>query len=229
MYSIRKATTKSGSTAIQVVQYFGHRSKIFKHIGSAKDDLEISVLIKKAREWIDQQTAQTKLFPEQKSRMLIVDRGECVAVTHDFAYQFFRCCIDECNLSHLPKLLIDFTIMRLIEPASKLRSIELLSRYFGIRYTQRIYRNIPKLISHKSDVEHRAYKVAREKFNEPFYFVLYDVTTLYFESFKADELKIQGFSKDNKYQQPQVVIGLLGQGKRIKINKGMVDIYLTFC
>lgn len=48
-----------------------------------------------------------------------------------------------------------------------------------------------------------------EKFNEPFYFVLYDVTTLYFESFKADELKIQGFSKDNKSQQPQVVIGLL--------------------
>jgi transposase len=35
------------------------------------------------------------------------------------------------------------------------------------------------------------------------------VTTLYFESFKADELKIQGFSKDNKSQQPQVVIGLL--------------------
>jgi transposase len=32
---------------------------------------------------------------------------------------------------------------------------------------------------------------------------------LYFESFKADELKIQGFSKDNKSQQPQIVIGLL--------------------
>jgi len=209
MYSIRKVKTKSGSTAIQVVQYVGHRSKISKHIGSSKDDLEIRVLQEKAREWIDQQTAQTNLFPEQKSKMLIVDRGECVAVTHDFAYQFFRCCIDECNLSHLPKLLIDLVIMRLIEPASKLRSIELLSRYFGISYSQRIYRNIPKLLSNKPDVEHRAYNVAREKFNEPFYFVLYDVTTLYFESFKADELKIQGFSKDNKSQQPQVVIGLL--------------------
>lgn len=39
--------------------------------------------------------------------------------------------------------------------------------------------------------------------------MLYDVTTLYFESFKADELKNQGFSKDNKSQQPQIVIGLL--------------------
>jgi transposase len=38
---------------------------------------------------------------------------------------------------------------------------------------------------------------------------LYDVTTLYFETFKSDELRIPGFSKDNKPQQPQVVIGLL--------------------
>ena len=46
-------------------------------------------------------------------------------------------------------------------------------------------------------------------FKEQFYYVLYDVTTLYFESFKPDEFKIQGFSKDNKSQQPQIVIGLL--------------------
>jgi transposase len=32
---------------------------------------------------------------------------------------------------------------------------------------------------------------------------------LYFEYFKADELNVQGFSKANKSQQPQIVIGLL--------------------
>jgi transposase len=85
----------------------------------------------------------------------------------------------------------------------------LLSRYFEIKYSQRIYRTIPKLISWKAEIEQRAYSVARQKFKEQFYYVLYDVTTLYFESFKADELKIQGFSKDNKSQQPQIVIGLL--------------------
>jgi transposase len=105
--------------------------------------------------------------------------------------------------------LLDLAIMRLIEPASKLRSIELLQHYFGIKYSQRIYRNIPKLITCKNDIENCAYSIAQNKFNEPFYFVLYDVTTLYFESFKADELKNQGFSKDNKSQQPQIVIGLL--------------------
>lgn len=123
--------------------------------------------------------------------------------------QFFSCCINECGLSHLPRLLLDLAIMRLIEPASKLRSITLLSHYFGINYSQRVYRNIPKLIIHKSDIEQCAFKIALEKFKEQFYFVLYDVTTLYFESFKSDELKISGFSKDNKSQQPQIVIGLM--------------------
>lgn len=39
--------------------------------------------------------------------------------------------------------------------------------------------------------------------------MLYDVTTLYFETFKSDELRVPGFSKDNKHQQPQIVVGLI--------------------
>jgi len=39
--------------------------------------------------------------------------------------------------------------------------------------------------------------------------VLYDVTTLYFETFKSDDLRSEGFSKDNKPQQPQIAVGLI--------------------
>jgi transposase len=44
-----------------------------------------------------------------------------------------------------------------------------------------------------------------------FSIVFYDVTTLYFETFKedAENFKKPGFSKDNKPQQPQIVIGLV--------------------
>ena len=52
-------------------------------------------------------------------------------------------------------------------------------------------------------------EIAKEHFNFDFSFVLYDVTTLYFESFKNDEFRVPGFSKDNKHNQPQVVIGLM--------------------
>ena len=44
---------------------------------------------------------------------------------------------------------------------------------------------------------------------EKFSLVLYDVTTLYFESFKEYDFQKPGFSKDNKPQQPQIVIGLI--------------------
>ena len=209
MLRVRKVKTKSGSTAIQVVQYTGHSAKIIKHIGSARDDFERELLITKAQEWIDKFTQQPNLFLGQKQNVLIVERSECVRVTHDFAYQFFKSCLGECQLTHLPPLLLDLAIIRLIEPASKLRSLELLSRYFEIKYSQRIYRTIPRLISWKADIEKQAYCVASQLFKEQFYYILYDVTTLYFESFKPDELKTQGFSKDNKSQQPQIVIGLL--------------------
>jgi transposase len=209
MLRIRKVKTKSGSTAIQVVQYTGHSTKLVKHMGSARDDIERDLLINKAQEWIEKYTHQPALFPRKNQSVLVVERSKCVRVTHDFAYQFFKSCLVECQLTHLPPLLLDLAIIRLIEPASKLRSLELLSRYFEITYSQRIYRTIPKLISWKADIEQRAYSVARQLFKEQFYYVLYDVTTLYFESFKPDELKVQGFSKDNKSQQPQIVIGLL--------------------
>jgi transposase len=39
--------------------------------------------------------------------------------------------------------------------------------------------------------------------------LFYDVTTLYFETFEEDDLRKQGFSKDNKSQQPQILVALM--------------------
>lgn len=63
---------------------------IAKHIDSTKDDLEFELLMKKALVWIEEQTFQSNLFPEQKQKVLLVERGECIAVTHHFAYEFFK-------------------------------------------------------------------------------------------------------------------------------------------
>ncbi|HKB87283.1 MAG TPA: IS1634 family transposase [Ignavibacteriaceae bacterium] len=209
MLSVRKVKAKSGALAVQVVVYQGHKAKIIKHIGSSKDEEEVSLLYQKAREYIKEYSGQSSLFPETEKKILFVEHGECIGVTHQFARNFLLCCVRECGLSDTDELLLDLSIMRLLEPVSKLRTIMLLKHYFGINYSQRIYRKIPKLVKLKKDIERRAYSVAVKKFNEQFYFVLYDVTTLYFETFNSDELRIPGFSKDNKPQQPQVVIGLL--------------------
>lgn len=39
--------------------------------------------------------------------------------------------------------------------------------------------------------------------------MFYDVTTLYFETFEEDDLRKNGFSKDNKSEQPQILVGLM--------------------
>ena len=54
MYSIRKVKTQSGSTAIQVVRYLGHKIIVYKHLGSAKDDEELATLRQSAMRWIDE-------------------------------------------------------------------------------------------------------------------------------------------------------------------------------
>jgi len=66
MFRIRKVRTKSGATAIKVIQYYGHRAKIAKHIGSCKQNIEYELLLKKTQEWIEDQASQTNILPETK-------------------------------------------------------------------------------------------------------------------------------------------------------------------
>lgn len=209
MFRIRRVNTKSGSTAVQVVLYQGHLSKIISHIGSGSTREELNTLVKKARAYISERSNQLELFAEPGGKVLFVDKAECIGVSHAFSYRFLRACIKECELDQVSRLLTDFAIIRLIEPASKLRSIWLLEKYFEQRYSQRIYRKIPKLISEKNAVQEAALQCAIKKFGEDCHLILYDVTTLYFESHKEDDLKIPGFSKDDKSKQPQIVVGLL--------------------
>ena len=68
---------------------------------------------------------------------------------------------------------------------------------------------LPKLLEHQAAIEGAAIQTAHDELQEKFSLVLYDVTTLYFESFKEYDFQKPGFSKDNKPMQPQIVIGLI--------------------
>ena len=58
-------------------------------------------------------------------------------------------------------------------------------------------------------MEDKVVAFAKENYAFKFDIVFYDVTTLYFETFEEDELRKNGFSKDNKSQQPQILIALM--------------------
>lgn len=211
--TIRTVRTASGATAVQIIRYENKKRVVVKHVGSAHTEEELKKLYHEAELMREQLCIQPSLFPvETLSPPINSIEHLCLhAVTHRFAYETFRLCSQQCGLDSLPSLYQDLALMRLIEPASKLRSIALLQRYFDVSYALRtVYRLLPQLTSHKEMIEEAAYKTACSHFNESFALVLYDVTTLYFESHEPDdELCARGFSKDDKSKQPQIVVGLL--------------------
>jgi transposase len=209
--SIRKTRTASNATAVQVVRYERRRVVVLKHIGSAHREEETLVLVNKAREWIAWSTLQVPLFSNGANDMVAKSALRLTGTSHRFTYAALTAYAQRCGFNALEDtLLLDLAIMRLVEPTSKLRAIALLDQYFGVRHAERtLYRSIPKMHAHKEQAQRIAVAYAKDVLSCDLSLVLYDVTTLYFESFKADELRVPGFSKDGKPQQPQLVLGLL--------------------
>ena len=183
-----------------------------KHIGSAHDQDECATLLAKAEAYAEAHRAQPSLFAAQPqaTRLLSLDHARLLGVTHQFARRVLLACAKRCGLGFLHDLYLDLALMRIVEPASKLRTLELLTLYFDVQYSERsAYRLLPQLLGWQAQIEGAALRIAREDLRDSFSIVLYDVTTLYFESFKDYDLQRPGFSKDNKSQQPQIVVGLI--------------------
>lgn len=210
-FRIRTTQTSSGATAVQVVSYEQRKVVIKKHIGSARTKEEIVALKETAQGWIERNGGQPSLFSKQAHGSLVsLARCRFLGIRYVFAYEILTRILTHLGFTGLGRLLADLTIIHIIEPASKLRSVKLLERYFGIHHPPRaVYTALPKLAALKEQAEECATKIAKDEFGFDFSFVFYDVTTLYFESFTPDELRKNGFSKDNKSNQPQIVIGLV--------------------
>lgn len=216
MYSIRKTKTASGATAVQVVKYVNRKRIVAVHIGSARTTEDLKVLRQLASDWIEKTTKQKPLFAQSGNlapsfSLALVDKCEYLGIRYTFIYEILHKLLARFKFTAFGnQLLNDLVIMRIVEPTSKLKSLELLQEYFGISHRrQAFYEAVPHFSKLKGAAESLAVKLAVKEFAFNFSLVFYDVTTLYFESFEPDDLRKQGFSKDNKSNQPQIVIGLV--------------------
>ena len=102
-------------------------------------------------------------------------------------------------------------ITHLLNPSSKLKAYNCKSRYLGLPdiNLHHLYRSLDILANNKEKIEDYLFYRNKDLFNLSLDIVFYDVTTFYFESVKKDSLKDFGFSKDNKLNEVQVVMGLL--------------------
>ena len=211
-YRVRKVKTSSGSTAIQVGFYKGKRFILEKHIGSSKDIHKIDELIGITNEYVNSNSAQLRFDFNPQSKEILFKRGIKVEKSIlETASEYLENIYQQLGFNCLKNdVLKHFAIIRVLEPASKTKSIMLLNKYFNIEYKRTtVFRKLAKLPSLKEKVEHLAIKYAKNNLGFNFSLVFYDVTTLYFETHNEDDFRLNGFSKDNKINQPQILIGLV--------------------
>lgn len=103
-------------------------------------------------------------------------------------------------------LLRDLVITRIVYPKSKIATIRYLNHNLGMNLSKdTVYRFLDTL--NKNELTKIAFNFVSKR-NGGISLLLYDVTTLYFETENEDELRQKGYSKDHRSDMPQILIGL---------------------
>jgi transposase len=107
------------------------------------------------------------------------------------------------------ELLKDLALMRLANPASKLKTRELLDNQFLKTHNMdSIYRLMDKVTPNISDIKVITFTSTKNLMPESVDIIFFDCTTLYFESVDTDGLREFGYSKDHRFNTTQVVLAL---------------------
>lgn len=211
--------------------------KIVRHVGMAydEDELEKLKLLAQSIKMKLEAGAQQFLFKPEEIVKLgeskkqykdsdyivnvknLVEEQRLISGIHDVYGKLFR------NLGYekvmarpgrskmAVRIFTDIVLARIANPASKMASVDMLEEDFGVTIDlDKVYRMMDKL---DSDALERLKKITYQNslnlLGSKIEVIFYDVTTIYFESFSEDELKRNGFSKDHKHNQPQILLTLM--------------------
>lgn len=217
---IRKRKNKSGTTSVHIISKTSGNYRVVKAVGFSRDPNEIERLVRKARDDLYQPSDhQPPLFATQLPGDSAVENFlDSVASAHIHTIGpelIFGSLFDRIGFNVIPnKLFRHITIARLAYPASKLKTVDYLFRYQGIKTTEdAIYKFLDSVYNtHKAIVERVAFEHTKKTLGTIFV-IFYDMTTLYFEAEDEDDLRKMGWSKDGKNECPQIMLGLLvGEG-----------------
>jgi transposase len=209
---LRKKKNKSGVISIQIIDKSSGKYKLIKTIGSSSSKIEIENLVKEGVLWIKNKIGQKQIdFTNEidyAERFLDNIHQISIAGIELLLGKIF----DEIGFNQIPDNLFRHLVLsRISFPASKLKTTDYLLKYqyLGVD-VQQIYRYMDKLHkSQKEIVQNISYLHSLKTLGGTINIVFYDVTTLYFETDKPDELRKTGFSKEGKHQNPQILLGLL--------------------
>jgi transposase len=105
----------------------------------------------------------------------------------------------------------NIVLARIANPVSKMATVDMAEEDFGVTLDlDRVYRMMDCLDGPAIErLKRITYENTLSLLGTKIDVIFYDATTIYFESFEEDELKKNGFSKDHKEGQPQVLLALM--------------------
>ncbi len=216
---------------MQIAEWTAGRRRIVRHIGSARDEAELGLLIEQAQRLLDDERqgvldlgltpatrkvamlapAQVTLFAESTpTPRPVVARPRVLRTSSAVLFDALAGVYSSLGFDALAdEVFRDLVVARVVEPAS-LSDIDRVLAELG--------RRSASLSTRKRTLRPCAERQYRDRLAELCFahaathgdisLVLYDVTTLYFEADNEDSLRKVGYSKERRVD-PQIVVGLL--------------------
>ncbi|MFJ5859349.1 IS1634 family transposase [Pseudarthrobacter oxydans] len=233
MAFIRRVRTASGATGVQIAEYVRGRQRIVEHVGSARTEAELGVLLARARELLEnpaQGVLELGVEPTPPVLGLVAPAGDpglfdipgtaapagrtgparVVGTDSRVLFDALASVFTALGFDGLEdEVFRDLVIARVVEPTSLLDAGRVLR---DLGQAPASYATMKRTLTRAAAGKYRD-RVATGCFEHAstdgdVSLVLYDVTTLYFEAEKEDELRKVGYSKERRVD-PQIVVGLL--------------------
>ena len=213
--------------------------KIVRYIGIAMDDYELEklkMLAESIRIRMEAKGQQLLYSPEELARMKvktkekeyrgndykvnlkdIEEQQRVISGIHDVYGKLY----DELNCSSIIKnparnkavvsIFKNVVLARIAHPKSKRATVDLLEENFGITLNlDKVYRMMDKLNDEAIEkLNNLMYQHTLSLFRGKLDVIFFDCTTIYFETFREDMFRRNGYSKDMKFNQPQVLLALM--------------------
>lgn len=219
---VRCKKNRSGTTSVVVVDKSSGRFKEVTTIGVSDNPSEIEQLKERGRIWIRQQRLESEpeldLFGDESLSLESEDRKIEYVLNHItnvslngvdliLSRVFRKVGFDAIN----DEVFRHLVISRLSCPSSKAATVEYLKNYYNEDINlSRIYRYLDHLNDHYKDmVQDISVAHTLSLSGGHIGVMFYDVTTLYFEIDKEDDLRRTGFSKEGRHHNPQIILGIL--------------------
>jgi hypothetical protein len=209
---MRRVRTASGATAVQIVHKRGRTVLGIDHIGSAHDEGQLAILLETARAQLNagQQTLPIGDGPTSGRPMgePVVEDTASLIVWETLEAIYTSLGLDQIGDNAFKALVL----ARIIEPTSKADTVRVLSE-LGVPGPSRVtfMRCLKRVIErdYRTMIAKACYAHATRRGGLAL--VLYDLTTLHFETDVEDRLRKVGMSKEHRVD-PQVTVGLLTTG-----------------